>query len=190
MKNLICIAAVALMAVPALGAVATFESFGGDTPGTDTFTDVAGVPAVFDISVTTDELTEMDTVQLLIGWNESNDVTFEYSEEFNTKMGLYVMDPVYDPPPGHHNKDVLTSGVNFGDVGTSILVGTLTLDTTGLLEGFYDVVIDGLNDSKSKVSRGADKEPVVGGGTIHIIPEPASLMLLGLGASAFLRRRR
>ena len=84
-------------------------------------------------------------------------------------------------------------------------LGTLTIDTTGLAVGDHFLYIgdqvargDGPGDPLgrdggfSKIAFNSDgtSEPLMGTGVITVVPEPATLALLGLGAIGFIARRK
>jgi hypothetical protein len=183
MKSVMTIAAVALMfAGTAFGV------------GTVTFTDVqngvtAGTPVILNVTVSSTNPNGFDSLDLFLGWAQSKDVSFAFSSAFTTAMsGGSVFGPSYGN--GVYTKDVYVGGANDnGSVGQSLLIGQLTLQTTGLADGTYPVLANGANSMLHLA--GADELVNDGQGLARIItPEPASLMLLGLGAAATLRRRR
>ena len=148
----------------ASGATATFEP-----------SDVVvapGDPAVFDVTVAVDELTEFQGVDLLLGWDEPGDLTFSYSDEFRDAMAAFVVDPPQHGT-GYYTNDVYVGGSNTTPVGTSVLVGAVTLDTTGLSAGTYDVRIDATTDQGFCVlSVGSLTEGIFGSATVTVTTGP------------------
>ena len=187
MKKLVGVAALALfVAVPAYGATATFGDIVNDVlPGTD---------VILSIAVAVDTLTGFQGVDMVVGWKEAGDLTFAYDAGFIAAMNANLVDPPYDDlfsPP--YTNDVTIGGTSSTDVGTSIVVGQATFKTAGLAVGIYYADVDPTaagDDGWSMLSLGAETEPISGRGEVRIIPEPASLMLLGLGAAVGFRRRR
>jgi hypothetical protein len=72
--------------------------------------------------------------------------------------------------------------------GEMLLMGMLTVDATGLPEGSYAVGV--YNPSSVLANTARAEDPLSGEGVVRVIPEPATLALLGVGGLAFLRRRR
>lgn len=73
----------------------------------------------------------------------------------------------------------------------TLLLGTLTVDAAGLDIGEYLVMVDSERDGDvSKVADATDIDLLNGIGIVHVVPEPATIALLGLGAIGLLRRRR
>ena len=64
------------------------------------------------------------------------------------------------------------------------------MDTTGLPNGEYHVNINGDFDQQSFAVIGLPSEALFGVGTINIVPEPATMSLLGLASLALIRRRK
>jgi hypothetical protein len=191
MKNLMAMAtAVLLTASTVFGGSATFVA---TSPGSDTVLLNSGTPATLDVTVATASLPNIDSVDLVIGWNRTQDLTFAYSAAFVAAMTTYLQNPPYDEslyPAGYTNSMYMSGAKNGGIGATSILVGTLTLQTTGLALGDYPVTVSYATDTTSQLAYQGTNDSLNGTGTIHVVPEPASLMLLGLSAAAGLRRRR
>ncbi|MCP4593615.1 MAG: PEP-CTERM sorting domain-containing protein [bacterium] len=185
MKNLVGIAACALLvAVPAFGdATATFTDVQNDV--------VAGTDVILDLTVTVGGLAEFDGVDCILGWHQAGDLTFDYSQTFKDNT-LIQSGPTYDTLAGFYTNDAKLGGTQFGSaIGSTILVGQATFKTDGLAPGDYLVEINPTEDSGySAIGLLGNTEPLSGSGFVTVIPEPASLMLLGLGAAVGLRRRR
>lgn len=92
------------------------------------------------------------------------------------------------------NDDYYDSGWQIGFFGTAqaagLTLGTLTVDVTGLpYDGMtYDIVINSdIDGGRSGI--GAPPDPITALGTVTLVPEPATLSLLALGAVGLIRRR-
>jgi len=99
------------------------------------------------------------------------------------------------------NNTTSGSGINFEAVnlltdrpaspitpGTPIFIGNITVDAAGLGLGTYSVEVRGGDSVLTDTAATADS--LVGSGLLNVVPEPATLMLLGIGGLAALRRRR
>ena len=87
--------------------------------------------------------------------------------------------------------DTASGTVNLGTSNSSVLLATVTIDTTGFSNGAYALVLDDLRqptDFGPGVPFTAINGLILIGATMA--PEPASLGLLGLGVGALLLRRR
>lgn len=77
-------------------------------------------------------------------------------------------------------------GYGAGYVSTSGLLATLTIDTTGISGGNYDLLLIGTQEGNTNFA-GVLAE--VTNGSLSVIPEPLSLSLMLVGSGLLLRRR-
>lgn len=184
-----------ITATSAHASTATFSGATNITPGTTS--------VLYAVSVDTSVLASFDTVSMTIGSLDGLGLSFAYDPAFLAQ----TTSPTTAPGPigiyGAVVPGATDVGFNAfrgpGPLWTApILVGTLTVDTTSLnLGDSASVGIDtafevaNLGSAVSLVANGPNQDPLSGGVTITVVPEPATLGMLALGGVvAALRRRK
>ena len=113
---------------------------------------------------------------------------------------LFALAPVFFPPSIAHDQHVgiylddiqigMFIGVDQSTLAGPVRLGSLTVDTTGLAFGPYQVIVDfGIDNTSLGAGTGGDSF-LSGTGFVNVIPEPATITLLGLASLALVRRRR
>ena len=144
---------------------------------------------VYDVSIASTEFETFNSADLLIGSDKPLGLTFVYDQAFFDSAAPPPADPMGF---GVYPADSFQGGFNASGWMAPLLIGQLTVDTGGSREANVIQVSNAyenelLGTGLSQVLSGVVPEPLEG---MIKIPEPATLMLLGFGGLAVLRRRR
>jgi len=161
--------------------------------------DQSGGTGTYDVELTSTTTAPFSAIDIIIG-SESlmfNPVEgpggFEFSSLFITSTlsrGVSPQDQLTVP------NEIKIGGINFlgNTIPAPITVGTLTIIVpAGLAPGDYTIFVDTsleANGVSSTLAIGGVSDPLTGLGIVTVVPEPATLVLLGCGALMVLRRRR
>ena len=151
-------------ASPIQAATATF------TPLSPTDVEI-GTTIQFEISVAVAGLSGFNSADVIMGSNTATDLTFVYSPAWTTAFSS-VNAPQYDV--GFYNQSVFVGGNNAASVGTSIVLGTVTIHTGGMTAGTRKIEVNNAADGFSTLGLNGAPEPIFGLATFSVHrPVPA-----------------
>ncbi len=164
--------------------------------GTVTFTPLTSTSVLegetirFEIGVEPTGFDSFNLVGITTGSDDGLQImSLDFSQEWADAQAFPP--PIPAEPAGSYASDLFFGGF-LSTPAPSFTIGTLTVGTTGLATGDYQILVDGDADvGLSFIALDAAEELLFGSaGVTVLVPEPATLALLGLGGIAVLRRRR
>ena len=186
--------AVALLGVVAVAGTQAHAGVVTFSPDASVFSIAPGapnpVPDSLGISVKVDpNFTEFDSGDILIGSDTLPITAFEYDPAW-ASFATSVAPPTFGW--GFYPYDVYLAGSRPTLLALSeVNLGVVTVDLRGLDEGTYAIGVSSDTDGGvTAIGRNGVPETLFGRATITIVPEPATLALLGVGALAAMWRRR
>ena len=177
----------AVLLVVAFGGVSAFGGVVDFSP--DPLDLLITGPMTGSLDVTVTGVGQFDSLDMVIGSDDFTITAFTYDAAIDLDSTSAPFMGV-----GIYGSDLWIGGFNdAGHVsGPSMLVGTVDVDLTGLPLGSYEIIVDPVRDGNISVLGvpGVGADAMSGLGVVNVIPEPATLGLLGLASLGFLRRRK
>lgn len=180
-SNVILIASVAVTLIA--GAASRLEAASAAfTPLGSTDVEI-GTPIQFEISVAVTNLPGFDAADVIIGSDSAADLTFVYSPAWTAAFASFNT-PIYDV--GFYAQSVFVGGNNAVSVGASMVLGTVTIQTTGMAPGIHTMQVNHSTDGFSALTLGGAPETLFGFANFHVhrpVPAVSSWGLVVLSLS-------
>ena len=153
-----------------------------------------GTPSVsFEVSVSWETLPTIDAVHVFTMGDYGANLTFEFASSFAEEPTLSFLESEDFGCCGFAGcqcESVGFSGYRFPPASgwtSPLLIGTLTVDTSGLLLG--EQIEISVDPEISLVANGVNHEALSGLTTITVVPEPGTMMCAIISAIALVRTR-
>jgi len=178
-----------------VGFVAT-TSVAGVVEFDPAFSEVQPGTASVDIQVRISDLAttggEFDNLTIVFGSDSLTFDSFVYDPAY-VAATLFRTDPIDTETiflPVEFNSGIV-GGFGLTPLTAPTLIGTLTvnLPNTAGAGSEFNYFVDFSLDGASTAGLGGESDGLTGAGSISVVPEPATLCLLGIGAVSLLRRR-
>jgi len=153
------VVALALTANLALGGTVTF------TPTTPTVV-APGANVSFQVEIAVQNLLAFSTADVIIGANSSNNVAFSYS--FQWVFAFANVSPITQDI-GFYTQDVFVGGNNATAVGSQMILGIVTIDTTNMTDGCHLVQVNHVIDLNNSSMTLDGIQEFLDGSAIYII---------------------
>lgn len=140
----------------------------------------------FEVSIPSFEtITTVNQLDLLIGSDDIAIISFEFAESF-CGSEFVACDALTPAEPSVYPNEIELFAYIQADLGAPVVLGTLTLDVRGIMPGVHGILVDpvlDLGQSRAwNINQGV--EPLAGSAVVVAIPEPGTLLLVGLSAAA------
>jgi hypothetical protein len=149
------------------------------------------VPVALQVSIGESIFTTINSFDVLMGSDTLQIDNFVFAAGI---PGAFPLNSIANPAnPPVYADDISIGGFAFSAVTAAGLpLGTLNITVpAGLAPGDYFIDVNSQRDNNRSVLGGATGgDPLSGRALIHVVPEPATISLLGLAGLALLRRRK
>ncbi len=165
-----------LVCQPALAATATFTPIGPVIVE-------RGADVVFEVTVSVASLASFDAADVVIGSNSATDIQFVYDVNWTSAFSNTT------PPSsdvGFYAQDVFVGGNNASSVGTTVVLGRVTIKTSNTISGNHVVAIDNSIDGISGLTLGGNTETLNGSASFEVTAPVPAVSSWGLGALVLL----
>lgn len=144
-------------------------------------------PVSFDVTLHSADGAGFETVDMVIG----SDLAIQ-GWAFSPAALSSFTSTLFLDDGGVFDKDIFVNATNQTAVGSGILFGTVTLNPPASMSigQTFDVFVNAGIDGFSGLGRGGVGDPLNGSARVTVVPEPATMTLLGLAAVGLIRRRR